>query len=71
MKYRVNDIAFDFSVDDGLPEDYKITTAEKEAVTKAVTSKIWEADDVYDLVEQISDKTGWLVDDYIDYEEVQ
>lgn len=65
MKYRVNEIALDFSV------DYEISLAEKQAVTESVTGRIWEAEDVYDLVEQITDLTAFCVESLIDYEEVQ
>jgi len=64
MKYKVNDIQFDFEDDYGeLPYDEQV------AVIKNVLESSWYAEDEDCLVDLISSDTGWCIKS-IDYSEV-
>lgn len=64
MKYKVNDVQFDFNDDFGeLPYDEQV------AVIKNVLEEPWEANDEEDLVEEITSSTGWCIKT-IDYEPI-
>jgi hypothetical protein len=65
MKFQVTEIEFDFSGDDLDVFDYEY----QDEIYYYVTNNIWEVDDEEDLVDNISDSTGWLIK-YIDYVEV-
>jgi hypothetical protein len=65
MKFQVTKIEFDFEVeDDEYPsDDYQ------QALTEETIGQIWDADDVYHLVEEIVCDTGWFIKS-IDYRHV-
>lgn len=61
MKFKVIDIEFDFVDDEGeLPYDEQI------AMIREVLEDPWTVDDEDDLVDEISDQTGFCVK-HIDY----
>jgi hypothetical protein len=61
MQFQVTEIDFDFDSDDGTPSiDYQ-----SEIIYTAL-SEIWEAEDDDDLVDQITESTGWCIK-FIDY----
>lgn len=66
MKYKVSRIEVDFTGDS---EDKTEALHNQPAVYDAIYSKEWEADDEDDLVNQISNETGWCIRD-IDYSKV-
>lgn len=55
MKYCVTDISFD------LTGEYIDTEMLQEQLHSAYTKTSWEADDHDDLLEQISDASGWCI----------
>ena len=66
MKFLVKDIGFDFDeFGDGNPE-WQLTQEEKDFITKNALG-IWSVDDEEELVDSISDKTGWCIRS-IDYQ---
>lgn len=71
MNFRINQIEFDFT--DDLSEEALDLESQNE-IYDEVLNTIWEVDDEEELVDKISDKTGWCVlsIDYqsIDYQEV-
>ena len=56
MQYQVTNIVFDF--DDDL---YPLTEAEMDDVYYDYVGTFWEADDGDDLVEEITNASGWCV----------
>jgi hypothetical protein len=66
MLFQVTKIEFDFEMedDDEVPsQDYQ------DAITEEIIGQIWEADDDYDLVEEITCATGWCIK-FIDFRDV-
>lgn len=56
MLYKVTEVEFDFEDDDGFPEkEYQ------EEVVQRVKNVVWAAEDEDDLVDVISDNTGWCI----------
>ena len=68
MQYRITDIEFDFTDDigDGDTMDDFLTDDYKQEIVDETMSTTWEACDADDLVEEITDATGWCVKS-IDY----
>jgi hypothetical protein len=66
MKFQVTKIEFDFTDEDG---SASISSKEQEEVVNKTLGQIWEAEDEDDLVEEISNETGWCIAD-IDYRQV-
>ena len=64
MKLQVTNIRFDFDGDD------EISDVEKIDITDEITNTIWDVIDEDDLVEEITNATGWCVSS-INYEEVK
>jgi uncharacterized protein with von Willebrand factor type A (vWA) domain len=64
MKLQVTNIRFDFDGDDEISDDEKID------ITDEITNTIWDVIDEDDLVEEITNATGWCVSS-INYEEVK
>jgi len=56
MLYKVTSIEFDFTSDDD-----SLTPEEQQDIVTSVCSGDWDADNVGDLVECITDETGWCV----------
>jgi len=56
MLYKVTSIEFDFTSDDD-----SLTPEEQQDIVTSVCSGDWDADNVDDLVECITDETGWCV----------
>jgi hypothetical protein len=56
MLYQVTEINFDFQSDCGSP-----TVEEQREIVASVMSGDWEADSEDDLIESITDETGWCV----------
>ena len=61
MHYRVTQINIDFEDD-----NFELSPSEQQDVIDDVMSTTWEASDADDLVEEITDATGWCVKS-IDY----
>ena len=55
MKYLVRDVEFDFSDSIGV-----LDTWEQEQIVKNNLG-VWEADDDYDLIDEITTGTGWCI----------
>jgi hypothetical protein len=66
MKFQVTKIEFDFTDEDG---SAAISSQLQEEVVNKTLGQIWEAEDEDDLVEEISNETGWCIAD-IDYRQV-
>ena len=60
MKFIVNDIRFDFSGSDDVTMNEKIDITDD-------SLGLWVADDEDDLIEEITNATGWFISS-IDYE---
>lgn len=56
MNFQLTDIEFDFESD-----DEELDAFNRGIIIDEVTSTIWEADNEEDLVEEISNQTGWCV----------
>lgn len=56
MLYQVTKIDFDFESDCGSP-----TVEEQQEIIASVMSGDWEADSEDDLIESITDETGWCI----------
>ena len=63
MKLLVTQIEFDFN--DSLSDDYSLTLDEQNAITNDNLG-IWEVDNEDELVDKISDNSGWCIKS-IDY----
>lgn len=57
MIFHVTNIRFDFTTDD----DFELTDDEKIDITDEFTNTIWHADDEEDVIEQITNETGWCI----------
>lgn len=57
MLFKVLSIDFDFTTDD----DYSPTLEEQQDIVDSVMSGDWDADDDDDLIESITDETGWCI----------
>ena len=64
MKFNVKDIEFDLN--DSLSEEYPLSFEEEIELQDSVLG-IWDTLDEDDLIEQITDSTGWCIKS-IDYE---
>lgn len=69
MKYQITSIQFDCFLDceDDWSESDQIMTEER--LNDVYTGRIYDADDEDDLVDQITDATGWCIKS-IDYRHV-
>ena len=68
MLYHVTEIKFDFETDEGFPEkEYQ------DKLIDEVMNTLWEAEDEDELVDLISDETGWCILslDAVEVEEAQ
>ena len=65
MKFYVTDIEFDFD-DSEFDEDFKLSKTETDAITRDNLG-VWEADSEDDLIEEITEASGWCIKS-IDYE---
>ena len=63
MKLLVTQIEFDFN--DSLSDDYSLSLDEQNAITNDNLG-IWEVDDEDELVDKITDNSGWCIKS-IDY----
>ena len=61
MQFRVTKINFDFEDD-----NFELSPIEQQEVIEETLSTTWEASDADDLVEEITNATGWCVNS-IDY----
>ena len=67
MKFQVTAIEFDFTEDDS---DYDVIDSEtQDEIYEWVMHYMWEVEDEEDLVDMISDNTGWCIKS-ISYESV-
>ena len=64
MRFDVTEIEFDF--DDAYSEEYTLTFDDEIALRDSALG-IWDTLDEDDLIEQITDSTGWCIKS-IDYE---
>lgn len=67
MKYQVTQIDFDLTEDCG---EYIDTEMLQNQLQRAYTKTSWDADDHEDLLDQISNKSGWCINS-IEYEEIK
>ena len=67
MKYKITQIEFDF--DDDYDEEGEISDELKEEIYDDVMFRIWEVEEEEELVDEITDYSGWCVKS-IDYQEV-
>ena len=58
MKFQITEIEFDFTTDDG---EYELQPSKQEKIIEETIGQIWDADDEDDLVEEVTDATGWCV----------
>lgn len=61
MRFRVTEINFDFEDD-----NFELSPIEQQEVIEETLATTWEASDADDLVEEITNATGWCVNS-IDY----
>jgi hypothetical protein len=61
MQFRVTKINFDFEDD-----NFELSPIDQQEVIEETLSTTWEASDADDLVEEITNATGWCVNS-IDY----
>ena len=61
MQFRVTSINFDFEDD-----NFELSPIEQQEVIEETLATTWEASDADDLVEEITNATGWCVNS-IDY----
>ena len=64
MKFNVTEVEFDF--DDDYTEESKLTFDE-EIEIRDLALGVWEADDEDDLIEEVTNASGWCIKS-IDYE---
>ena len=67
MKFQITDIEFDLTED---CDEYIDTEMLQGQLQKAYTKTSWDADDNDDLLDQISNKSGWGINS-IQYEEIK
>ena len=67
MKLLVTKIEFDFN--DDYDEDYSLTLDEQNSITNDNLG-IWEVDNEDELVDKISDNSGWCIKS-IDYQQAE
>lgn len=67
MKYKITQIEFDF--DDDYDEEGEISDELKEEIYDDVMFRIWEVEEEEELVDEITDYSGWCVKS-IDYQEI-
>lgn len=67
MKYKITQIEFDF--DDDYDGEGEISDELKEEIYDDVMFRIWEVEEEEELVDEITDYSGWCVKS-IDYQEV-
>ena len=65
MIYKITKIDFDFTLDDD-----EVSLDEQQQIIQDVLNQQWVADDEDDLVDEITNWTGWCIN-FIDYEEVE
>ena len=74
MKFQITDIEFDLTKNchdlDQLFGEYIDTEMLQGQLQKAYTKTSWDADDNDDLLDQISNKSGWGINS-IQYEEIK
>lgn len=56
MLFRITDIVFDFETSEG-----EVSETTKQEALSSVLGKVWEADNLDDLLEKITDETGWCI----------
>jgi hypothetical protein len=59
MNYQITHIELDF--DDEDEDEDELTVVCKEVITSSCTEQIWVADDEDDLIEKITNATGWCI----------
>ena len=64
MQFQVTDIRFDFITDDD-----ELSPEEQLEIIEETCDTVWEADDEDDLIEEITDATGWCIKS-IDYRHI-
>lgn len=67
MKYKITQIEFDF--DDDYDGEGEISDELKEEIYDDVMFRIWEVEEEEELVDEITDYSGWCVKS-IDYQEI-
>ena len=67
MQYRITKIEFDFDSD--ILDTEQMTDEDCQEIIDETMSTTWEASDEDDLIEEITDATGWCINS-IDYRHV-
>ena len=67
MKFQITEIEFDLKED---CDEYIDTEMLQGQLQKAYTKTSWDVDDHEDLLDQISNKSGWCINS-IQYEEIK
>ena len=67
MKFQITDIEFDLTED---CDEYIDTEMLQDQLQRAYTKTSWDVDDYDDLLDQISNKSGWCINS-IQYEEIK
>ena len=67
MKFKVTDIEFDLTDAEDCGEDAEML---QEKLHFGYTKTSWDADDYDDMLDQISNKSGWCINS-IQYEEIK
>ena len=67
MKFQITDIQFDLTED---CDEYIDTEMLQDQLQRAYTKTSWDVDDYDDLLDQISNKSGWCINS-IQYEEIK
>lgn len=62
MLFQITDIKFDFTGCVETHGSYELPEDEQKEVLDSVIGSFWEADDEDDLVDEISNGTGWLIE---------
>jgi hypothetical protein len=68
MLFQITEIEFDFE-DDDYDEAWEGDPIPQQEIIDEVLGQIWEVDDEEDLVDEITDSTGWCINK-IDYYQV-
>jgi hypothetical protein len=67
MKFQITDIEFDLTDD---CDEYIDTEMLQDQLQRAYTKTSWDVDDYDDLLDQISNKSGWCINSIL-YEEIK
>ena len=58
MNFKITEIEFDFTTDDG---EYELQPSKQAEIVDETIGQIWQVGDEQSLVDVISDATGWCI----------